>query len=60
MCSQLHTYLASLVLRYRRALVIWLHLILIVLASYLALWLRFDGAIPQEQRICGPACCPGG
>src|SRR5262249_26230233 len=51
MCSQLHTRHACLVLRYHRLLVAWLNLVLIVLASYLAFCLRFDGAIPRDLLL---------
>ena len=38
----------SLVLKYRRVLVVGLHLALIVVASYLAFSLRFDGSVPSN------------
>jgi FlaA1/EpsC-like NDP-sugar epimerase/lipopolysaccharide/colanic/teichoic acid biosynthesis glycosyltransferase len=40
----------SLILRWRRPLVVILDLSLIMLANYLAFWLRFDGDIPVEEE----------
>lgn len=39
----------KLLFTYRRPLVVVLHLALIVLANYLAFWLRFDGAVPADE-----------
>jgi FlaA1/EpsC-like NDP-sugar epimerase len=41
--------LPSLLLRYRRVMIILVELGLVVLANYLAFWLRFDGEIPPSQ-----------
>jgi FlaA1/EpsC-like NDP-sugar epimerase len=41
--------LKASVLKYRRPLIIFLHVVLVALANYLAFWLRFDGVLPQAQ-----------
>ena len=40
----------SLILKYRRLLGVGFHIVLIVVANYLAFWIRFDGLIPQRER----------
>jgi FlaA1/EpsC-like NDP-sugar epimerase len=39
-----------ILLKYRRPFVVTFHLVLVVLANFLAFWLRFDGHIPVAQE----------
>ena len=39
----------TIVLKFRRPLVVGFHILLIALANYLAFWIRFDGVIPDQE-----------
>jgi len=39
----------TIVVKYRRFIVVQFHILLIALANYLAYWIRFDGAIPDQE-----------
>ena len=45
-------------LKYRRPINVFIHLVLILLGNYLAFWLRFDGDIPDEYLILFWAALP--
>ena len=40
----------TLMIKYRRFLGVGFHIVLIVVANYLAFWVRFDGVIPAQER----------
>src|SRR6266436_8229689 len=39
----------TIVLKFRRPLIVGFHIVLIALANYLAFWIRFDGVIPDQE-----------
>jgi FlaA1/EpsC-like NDP-sugar epimerase len=40
----------TLIIKFRRPLIVGFHIALIVTSNYLAFWIRFDGFIPQQER----------
>jgi FlaA1/EpsC-like NDP-sugar epimerase len=56
--SRFGTRLLQVVLEHRRVVVVVLHLGLIALSNYLALWLRFDGVVPHELAAQARALLP--
>ena len=48
----------QVVLEHRRVVVVVLHLGLIALSNYLALWLRFDGVVPPDLAAQARALLP--
>ena len=51
--------LADFAHRYRRVIVVCVHLVLIVLSNFIAFSLRFDGTIPQEYFVLIGMILPG-
>src|SRR5688572_33455175 len=42
--------LKEIILRYRRIPIVGFHIAMIVLANYLAFWIRFDSVIPAHEK----------
>ena len=42
--------LKEIILRYRRIPIVAFHMAMIVMANYLAFWIRFDGVIPAHEK----------
>jgi len=40
----------TIAIQFRRPLIVGFHIVLIVLANYLAFWIRFDGVITDEVK----------
>jgi FlaA1/EpsC-like NDP-sugar epimerase len=47
-----------ILIKYRRPIIIVFHMLLIALANYLAFWVRFDGAIPDNETVLLIAMLP--
>jgi len=39
----------GMIIKFRRPLIVGFHILLIMLANYLAFWIRFDGLVPREE-----------
>src|SRR5687768_18125334 len=42
--------LKEIILRYRRIPIVAFHMAMIVMANYLAFWIRFDGVVPAHEK----------